>query len=708
MKKIIMLAIAGAALSPFSLFGLDQEPELAAGRDFLNARQPVAARDAFAAVVAQNPTHEKAHAMLAITRLASLYADPRANALLDAWQVDAEGRDIYEWTAGLPELNWDLPPPGSTTGDLQTFLIGVLLSELLIAEHHLAQVVSPSFTLRLKQENFGLEPDPFADELVVDRADVLLIRAVIKLAESALRLGIASNDLSVSFAAMRQLVDGDLLTAARVLNDNPSLLTLANGQQRADAIEALEAAIALYEEVSPLIRVTGRTDRLFVLDPDEWWREEEFRDELATLTAALEGPVEIGDEGAPVLVDLSPLRSDQGPDLRGLLPVFVGNKAAEGTLPDPTFGGVLPDQEVEDVEEWLESNGLLLTKRPKFIWAYHRLVLEPGQDAWLEAEAEALEPFVYEWRKNGVTLPGENGPVLTLGNVSVATAGYYTAIAFNDFGEAVSPEIELIVTVPLDVALDTPGRVWSVTNSGWIGQTLVSHDGQDAARTGLVLHTGHGEMTTTVSGPGVITFWWKLERGYDWWERMEFRVGGLVYRSLNWGTDWQQETVELGEGIHILQWNYALSEASTGWLDQVVISPSGGSIFDTWAQGLPQGQQGREDDPGGLGLPNLLRYAFGMDPLNPARSQLPRIGQQDVAVGPGVQKRLSLTYTRRKDDPNLQYIIEASGDMITWQTLAGAETIFDDANGETETVVVIDDRPLSSESKRFLRLRVEG
>lgn len=50
--------------------------------------------------------------------------------------------------------------------------------------------------------------------------------------------------------------------------------------------------------------------------------------------------------------------------------------------------------------------------------------------------------------------------------------------------------------------------------------------------------------------------------------------------------------------------------------------------FRRWAEALPDGEQGEEDDPGNHGITNLLRYAFGMNAVQPERDKLPRVGQE--------------------------------------------------------------------------------
>lgn len=133
------------------------------------------------------------------------------------------------------------------------------------------------------------------------------------------------------------------------------------------------------------------------------------------------------------------------------------------------------------------------------------------------------------------------------------------------------------------------------------------------------------------------------------------------------------------------------------------VNPDG---FLVWANALPLDQRGKMDDPGGRGIPNLLRYAFGMDPLDPDRAALPQHGQSEVTVEGQPQLNLTLTYTRRTDDPDLIFTPEGSNDASTWTPLTVAEEVTD-SSGTTETVVLTDPEPMDARPKGFLRVRVE-
>ncbi|MBC8038910.1 MAG: hypothetical protein H7Y06_00015, partial [Opitutaceae bacterium] len=97
-------------------------------------------------------------------------------------------------------------------------------------------------------------------------------------------------------------------------------------------------------------------------------------------------------------------------------------------------------------------------------------------------------------------------------------------------------------------------------------------------------------------------------------------------------------------------------------------------------------------DPDGDGLPNLLEYALGRAPLNPASSAAP-------ATDLGPDSRLRLSFLRAAAD--LDYAVEGSSDLADWTALAINPGSPGDQLTVADTVA-----PGPSAPRRFLRLFV--
>jgi hypothetical protein len=77
------------------------------------------------------------------------------------------------------------------------------------------------------------------------------------------------------------------------------------------------------------------------------------------------------------------------------------------------------------------------------------LTVVSGSDAVFAVRAVGTEALSFQWRRNGVDLPGANGAVLRLATVTDAQAGDYSVVVSNAAGSVTSPAAALTVnTVP--------------------------------------------------------------------------------------------------------------------------------------------------------------------------------------------------------------------------------------------------------------------
>ncbi|HXG47979.1 MAG TPA: immunoglobulin domain-containing protein, partial [Methylomirabilota bacterium] len=76
------------------------------------------------------------------------------------------------------------------------------------------------------------------------------------------------------------------------------------------------------------------------------------------------------------------------------------------------------------------------------------LLATNGHDVAFAIVVVGSVPLTYQWRFNGVDIPGANGPTLELADISPAAQGDYSAVVTNPYGIAVSRTARLTVVSP--------------------------------------------------------------------------------------------------------------------------------------------------------------------------------------------------------------------------------------------------------------------
>ena len=118
---------------------------------------------------------------------------------------------------------------------------------------------------------------------------------------------------------------------------------------------------------------------------------------------------------------------------------------------------------------------------------------------------------------------------------------------------SLSLSFQASAAVNLKDALDGEGLVW--TTAGWAGQTTTRHDGVDAAQSGAISDSAESWIETKVTGPGILTFWWKVssELDFDW---LRFQMDGVFKDQTSGEKNWSQKSFPISEGLHALRWRY--------------------------------------------------------------------------------------------------------------------------------------------------------
>ena len=166
-----------------------------------------------------------------------------------------------------------------------------------------------------------------------------------------------------------------------------------------------------------------------------------------------------------------------------------------------------------------------------------------------------------------------------------ATAGTFnvTIGATNAFGTGTKVLVLTVgasLGVPLGDAVEQPALTWTTEgNAVWVSQTTTTHDGVDAAKSGVISDSGGSTMRVYASGPAALRFWWRVSSELDS-DFLTLTDGGATQESISGAVNWTQILYYLTPGLHRIEWTYSKDAASgagsdAGWVDQVeLLGPS--------------------------------------------------------------------------------------------------------------------------------------
>ncbi len=234
-----------------------------------------------------------------------------------------------------------------------------------------------------------------------------------------------------------------------------------------------------------------------------------------------------------------------------------GSSGLSNMIVDVTGPGILSAWVALD-PQWMSSSNPVLT-----MTAARRLFGWTDTAGWTRVEVEiphGQHPVIWRWEDNSTPLQAEG-------------AGYVDQVSFTAAN-----------TTTLAQALDGAGLSWTTdANREWGGllAPMSNHDGVDAARSGVSFQSGPSGVETTVTGPGVVTFWWRTdglqgEAGVMFVDGSQERILQIPYGA-PWKGAWWPESVNItGPGMHTLRWEYT-NPLNGGclWLDEVDWLPGG-------------------------------------------------------------------------------------------------------------------------------------
>ncbi|MCX6879010.1 MAG: choice-of-anchor D domain-containing protein, partial [Verrucomicrobia bacterium] len=225
----------------------------------------------------------------------------------------------------------------------------------------------------------------------------------------------------------------------------------------------------------------------------------------------------------------------------------------------------------------------------------------------------------------------------------------------------------------------------------------------------VILGSTSGAFTITVKNIGTADLT-GLAVSKDGTNAADFTLGSLGATTLapNTSTTFSVTFEPGAAGSRTAALHLASNDADENPFD-ISLTGTGITAFQGWmtAAGVPPDQAGPEQMPQGDGIPNLLKFAFNMDPTKPDVRVL-TVGADGTAGLPGgavVGGVFRIEFLRRKalTNPGITYQTEFSSNLVSWVdlTLFAVATSID----ETWERVVVDD-PYSWVSKRFGRMKV--
>ena len=198
----------------------------------------------------------------------------------------------------------------------------------------------------------------FGNDIFVDYADSLVLRAITKFLTSMMWIELAYGHYGVSTKEVSEMYYSGILTTEYLRDKYPDYGSVYDASFLQIASSDLKDAIDFYQEASQVIRSPSRTQGLFLLEQDDFPAEEDFSDNLAKLELTLDGQHAWGDNVADlVFINLKPFFDGQV-DLSLLLPQSYGNLYRDSSFTDPTFGGIFPTMTDEKARQHFREAGL--------------------------------------------------------------------------------------------------------------------------------------------------------------------------------------------------------------------------------------------------------------------------------------------------------------------------------------------------------------
>ncbi|MBX3653725.1 MAG: hypothetical protein KF686_06035 [Ramlibacter sp.] len=138
-------------------------------------------------------------------------------------------------------------------------------------------------------------------------------------------------------------------------------------------------------------------------------------------------------------------------------------------------------------------------------------------------------------------------------------------------------------SITLATALDNSTLAWSSGGAApFFGQTSAYTTGGSSARSGNIGDLQSSSLSTLVTGPGQLSFDWKVssEADYDY---LTVSVDGVTQYRISGESVWISTVLSIPAGAHTVKWEYAkdtyVSDGEdAGWVDHIVYTPTTSAV----------------------------------------------------------------------------------------------------------------------------------
>jgi hypothetical protein len=162
-------------------------------------------------------------------------------------------------------------------------------------------------------------------------------------------------------------------------------------------------------------------------------------------------------------------------------------------------------------------SGFIITDQPVVTMSPNSVYCNPGDSVALSSYAIGVTPLHYQWRRNGVPIPGANATNFSIATVNFNTAGFYDVVVTNAYGSATSKAAnvaDVLLTSANNLVVDSnpanPEHDGLNNGAAWLAS---SSDGS-ITRNGVMQFVGTNTNSITVIGTtnfdtatGSMMFW---------------------------------------------------------------------------------------------------------------------------------------------------------------------------------------------------------